>query len=325
MTDQPLCGCCGGPIHDQSYVCPACGKRLRRRLELVVRIAGEAAVTVAKLDAMNAAGGVDDDPEPWDKNPNALYPTELPYDPGAAAAHDGAVNELVTTARHVSEERGIALPTVRLARCQHHSCLQRYRGELIGPRCAGEPVEHPTAVVARWLVGQLEWIRHRPEAVELVDRLHAACSTIERVVDADPDRLVVGQCPCGEYLYGVRGRAEVTCRGCGERYDVETSRDLLRAWLDDSRFSAAEIATLAAYLGIASSRTRVRKLINQWHRRGVIEGDAEPAQDVEAGPAGPEVDSGQDGPDPDAGEAQEGRPAPTFRFADVIARLTERA
>jgi hypothetical protein len=125
-------------------------------------------------------------------------------------------------------------------------------------------------VVARWLAGQLDWLRHRPEAEAAFDEIGDACRVLVRVVDRPAERIIVGQCGCTEYLYAVRGREYVTCAGCGTTYDVEAARDLLRESLDQRLCTAAEIALLARYLGIKGEREAVRHKIVVWASRGLV-------------------------------------------------------
>jgi hypothetical protein len=281
MTDQPLCPRpgCGRLIHDQAYVDDRCEARLAADLRRVAAVAGEAMVTIAKLGRLGA-GGRRTEPSP-----------PLPVNLAAAEHHDAAVNTLGTWARHVAEERGAPLPTVRTAPCAHATCASRRLRVSQGPTCPGEPPEHPTAVLALWLVGQLRWLRHRPEADEAYGDLADACQVLERVVDRPPDRIVVGQCPCGAYLYAVRGAAQVTCGACGTPYAVDETRAMLRRSLDEALFTAAEIATLAGYLGLQARRDMVRHRINVWATRGIV---------VSHGDLGG---------------------APAYRFGEVIARL----
>jgi len=230
MTD-PTCPVCSRPIPDMAYLCSVEATKLRTELERVALVAGEAMTTIAK-QARIGGGGRRTDPE-----------VPLPVNLTAAADHDAAVNTLTTWARHVQEESGRPLPEVE---------------------------GHPLIALAAWLVGQLDWLRHRPEAEEAFDEIGDACRVLVRVVDRAADRIIVGQCGCGEYLYAVRGREHVTCSGCNTQYNVEAARDLLRESLDQRLCTAAEIALLAAYLGLAGKREQVRHKITVWADRGLV-------------------------------------------------------
>jgi hypothetical protein len=297
MTDAPTCERCGDRIHDTAYVCSRCASWLASDLDLVAKVAGEAMVTIGRLDRIARVGGRGEDvaedtsctcptcTDPDAAEPDsALYPTSWPVNLGAGVRHDAAVGELTTWVRHVAETRGIPGPPYAT-----HSAEQGQR-------------VHPLTACAAWLTGQLDWLRHRPEAAEAFDALVAACRVILRVVDRGPERVIVGQCPCqvvredgrpAECLYAVRGAAQVTCRSCGTSYDVDSTRDMLKRRLDQALFTGAEIATLVAYLG-EGQREPIRKLIKVWHSRGLLV-----VHDY----------GGQ----------------PAYRFGEVISRLAQRA
>lgn len=235
MTDKPTCDVCGKPIPDTAYVCTRCAEVLKDALELVAKLAGEAMTTIAKQDRIGDGGTSEPDSDPWDKHPNALYPTPLPYDPDAARAHDAAVSTVVTWARHVSEERGIALP-------------------LVGTD------EHPTAAVATWLTGHLDWLRHRQEAAESFRELLQACRVLERVVDRPAARWWAGRCDvddCTEDLYPVAGASSHTCR-CGVEHDLGERKDWFLKRAEDHWDNAARLAGLLTSLGVVVTAESIR-------------------------------------------------------------------
>ena len=249
---EPTCPQCARPIHDTAYICTACAGALQDALGDVVKVAGDITLTVARLDRVQRHGGtpVEMGDDGWHRGKGALFPTPLIVNLSAARSHDAAAGELTTWARHVVEERG-ARP---------------------GPG-------HPLAACALFLAGQVDWLRHQPEAGEAFTALTAACRTIVSIVDRPADRTVVGRCPCGTYLYARQGADNVACTGCGTSYDVASSRDDLRRELEDRLMTAGQIATMAAHLGLTNSRETTRKLINKWAERsrivahGRIDGD----------------------------------------------------
>lgn len=248
---------------DTAYVCIVCADELRGHLGEVAVIAGEAAVTVARQDRIGSGSGQPEQPEPEPKNAGALFPTPLPFNPGAAAAYHKAVSDLGTAARHVHENSGRPLPIARV--CRHGSCWAANERWVLGPTCA-----HPDAVVALWLARQLDWLRYRQEAAEEFDVLTVACKRLLRIVDRPAERIIVGQCGCGAYLYAVHGASTVKCRDCGTSYDVEASREGLRQNLDERLLTAAEIALMAVYLELTERQDTTRKLITKWAQRGLI-------------------------------------------------------
>lgn len=241
MTD-PLCVRCEKPMRaDQAYACGSCGSHLRALLARTANLAGEAIITIAKLDEVPSFSGGQADDLGWERNDNALEAIGLPYRPAAAHAYRAALGELITWARHCCEQRGIDYAD---------------SGGLDG--------------LCGFLASQTDWLRHRPEADEALKAIEDACRQIERIVDRPPDRVVVGMCPCGTWLYAIAGADTVACRACGTSYDVEASRQQLRDNLEDRLMTGAEIATMAAHLGIVASRESARNAIKVWAQRGRI-------------------------------------------------------
>lgn len=246
MTNDPTCAICSRPVVDQSYCCDRCASKTVTELESVAKVAGEAMTTIAKQARMGS-GGRRTDPD-----------VPLPYNPDAASDHDAAINTLTTWARHVNEESGRALPLFRTAPCTHPSCADRRANRVHGPRCAGEPVEHPTAVIARWLAGQIDWIRHRPEAAQAFDELGDACRVLVRVVDRPADHWYAGRCDCGQDLHPVAGAKAIRCRECGVVHDLEARK----AWLLDQAEDVLAIANWCAAtlnrLGVPTTASTIR-------------------------------------------------------------------
>lgn len=273
MTDNPTCARpgCGRPIHDQAYICGECALWLAGRLELVAQLAGEAMVTIARQShTPDSSSAPPPDIEPWDKNPNALYPTTTPVALTAAADHDAAVSTLTTWARHVHQESGRPLPTVATGRCPHVTCHQRHQGLIHGPRCdwPWEPPGHPLAATTRWLADQLRWLRYRPEAGEAFDELADACGLAERVVDRPAARWAAGTCDCGEPLTPTAAAATVTCRGCGVVHDLEERKAWLLEQAEDVLGGAAWCASTLSRLGVICRAGAVR----QWALRSRLAG-----------------------------------------------------
>ena len=71
-------------------------------------------------------------------------------------------------------------------------------------------------------------------------------------------------------LYAIAGADDVSCRGCGARWDVEASRHTLRRHIDATLATPAEIASMALRLYPHLQRHRVRHLITVWASRGHI-------------------------------------------------------
>jgi hypothetical protein len=297
VTEVPTCVLCGRPSPDPAaYACERCGDEVARALQRVALVAGEITATVAKQCRTGGSGGrparPDDEPATRDRPAGALVPMPLLANLGAADRHDAAVTALTTWVRHIAGERGWAPPWERAAECRHATCWWIRGRNVVGPLCLAATSDgHPLALAAHWLVEQLHWLRHRPEADQALTEILGAARTLERTVDRPADRVIVGQCRCDEYLYARAGAAMVRCTGCGETYDVEACRALLRERLAESLFTGAEIATLAMYLGHQGKRESTRNLIKVWAGRGLVVAHGEYAG------------------------------APAYRFGDVMARL----
>ena len=308
MTD-PTCPRCDRPIVDMAWVCEDCTTLAGRKLLWAAAIADEATATVAKLArlAPTSARRADEPPDPptvdtrpglaWLRSAvheSALFPTGLPYSASGSDRLAVIVKTLTASARQVAEDRGIDLPDP----CTHRTCGAARNGA-IGPICPD-----PLAQLLVWLHGHLDWHRRRPNADELLGKLENAATALIRLVDRPPTRVIVGQCGCTAYLYAVAGTDSVRCPGCGTTYDVNTTRDQMRQSIGVALFTAAECATMAAYLGLTEHRLRTRNLITQWARRGRIIAHGTIEQD-----------------DQDADGKAIKVTVPTYRFGDVLERL----
>lgn len=244
---QPVCDLCGNP--SDGYVCRRCSDETAGYLKYVVDLAGEVETNVARLARYATRGGhraAQLEEEPGPKAAGGLRPTPLPVDLNASARAAHAFNAVTTWARMVEDDRGVRAPGV-------------LRGE------------HPAAVAAAFLIEQLDWLRHQPQADEAMEQLRAAGATIQRIVDRPPDTEIVGVCDCGTHLYARVGAPTVTCRDCGARWDVQESRDSLRETLRGYLMTAAEAAVLLAFFELTGDRQRSRKTIVMWAQRGQIQ------------------------------------------------------
>lgn len=237
------CPRCARPIHDTGYCCASCGTGLTVTLLRAALHSVHLDDTIARMDRINRGIGGRPRPTPDDDWPHGELALEAqPLPVALPAAYDTAAvrNTLTTWVRHVYVERGGVLP------------------------------QNNIPALACWLAGQTKWLRMRPEAEEAFDELHDAARLIRHVIDAPPRRRFAGQCDCGEYLYGIEGRDDVTCQGCDASYDVVSTRVMLLAHADGLRLGASELAILAVHLGLTEDRHRTRKRINQWVNRGQI-------------------------------------------------------
>lgn len=226
----------GRPINDNAYVCRSCGEQLAQALGNVSALADELDVSLSR----QTGGGYRIGGRGADK--------PLPYDTGASEAGWVLKNTLVSWVRELIED--------------------------------GEQWPHDTLTdIARWLLASVEDMRRREDAEMAVDEITAAVASVTRVIDRRAERVYAGIChhisddglECIEPLYGRPEKDGVTCNGCGERYSVKERRDDMLDTLNDMLFTAAEIATLAKYLDVLDGRDKVRKLINTWGNRKILE------------------------------------------------------
>lgn len=263
---EPTCDLCGDPT--DGYVCRRDTDDTARYLQGAL-LAAEVETTVARL-ARYASRGATTGAEPvpadtpdthrpsqraetfaWAASRElpirgALRAERLPVDLNASARAAHAFNHITTWARVVLDERG---------------------GQLPDP----QPGEHPAAVAAAYLLGELAWIRHQPFAAEACEQLRAAGATIRRIVDSPPEQQIVGRCDCGTYLYAYKGATTATCPGCGLRWDVHVSRQNLWDALPGYLMTASEAALLLMLHGIGPyDRRRWAKRITMWAQRSLI-------------------------------------------------------
>lgn len=271
MTVQHTCDLCGDPTEPAAFVCRRCTDETARYLRHVVDLAGEVETNVARLAryatrGSTAAAQLDEDPGP--KSTGGLRPTPLPVDLNASARAGHAFNTVTTWSRQIEDERGARIPDVLVR-------------------------QHPASVAAQFLIGQLDWIRHQPFADDANEQLRAAGAVIKRIVDAPPERELVGVCDCGAYLYAYRGAEQVACP-CGLRWQVRASRESLMEALRDRLVTVAEAATLGVLAFPDLQRKRVRALVQSWVRTDR-----------------PNHLIGQDTPD-----------GPVYSFGDILDRLS---
>lgn len=266
MTDI-LCDLCGDPT--DGYCCHRCTRETAGYLTYAADLASEVEITVALLAryahrGAHRAAPIDDGERPttwvnrrqpvhvfgWPASValperGGLRHTRLPVDLNASARAAHAFADLHAWAQNVLDDRGGDLPPV-------------------------PPGEHPAGVSARYLLGQLDWIRHQQFAAKSFEELRAAGAVIKRIVDSPPERQLVGRCDCRHYLYAYAGATTCTCTECGLRWDVETSRNGLRQAMLDRMVTASEAGLLLAIFGIAGTRRRHAKTITMWAQRGLI-------------------------------------------------------
>jgi hypothetical protein len=247
------CPRCGRPVRD-GYVCHQDAQSLADDLREAAGHAEDAWTVIARQTRYG--GGL---------RGNGDQP--LPVDFTASGERAVVDNTITTWARHIADTRNTERahgPTCA-THCEHRSCdAIRYQ-------------QTPTALpeAARWLAGQLGWLRARPEAAKAFDELHHACAILRRLVDRPgvAGLRLVGMCDCGRILYAPHGRDVVQCKAsnCGATWNVDESQAILRGHLDNRHVTAAEAAHLAGFIDTGRTGNQIRKLINKWAERNQID------------------------------------------------------
>jgi hypothetical protein len=285
---QQTCPRCGRPARD-GFVCHADSLSLAEDLREAAGHAEDAWTVIARQARYGGGSRVGRD-------------QPLPVNLTASADRAAADNTITTWARHIADTRNTERahgPTCA-TNCEHRSCDNiRYQ-------------QTPTALpeAARWLAGQLGWLRGRPEAAEAFDELHYACQVLVRLVDVPGrggDRLV-GMCDCGRILYAPHGRDIVQCRAsnCGASWNVAESQQILRDHLDDRLVAPGEAAHLGAYLDTDRSVKQIHALVTSWGKRQRLE------------PHGQVLVKHQHGKHCEKGCQQTADAVATYRFGDIV-------
>ena len=293
MSDN-LCVVCGRPTPD-GYACHTCGQELADALRTAAGHAEDAETANGRQAGYGAGsrGGSSDGMTYDAKRSARLNAVRL--------AADGWTTDLLAGAGFPAWRRtaGPLCPPQRTGeRCHHRSC-------------AAVRVTMPPPMLAReltWLAAQAGVLRKHPAAQEAFRELHDACDDLARLVDIAAVDELVGMCDCGKVLYAPRGKTVVTCPvpTCKLRWDVATSRDILRRALDGKLVTAAEAARLGAFLDTDRNQEQIRKLIDKWAERTLIEAHGHVVVET-------------DGVD-DYGLVRT-KTVPAFRFGDISGRL----
>lgn len=268
MTD-PECARCGRPLADGAYVCQRpCTLGLHRSLVFLASMADSAVDTIARQTRHGDPG-------------RGGRSQPLPVDLGASDRALEVERTVVDRARWIAEQRGLDAHTLPerpgqgpfCPYCEHMSCTA-IRAVRVWPRNLAPALGR----AAGWLTGQLDWLRHRPEAADVYRELHTAVSRLRWLVEGPVPRWYAGQCwelvdgqRCTTDLYANPGADTVRCPECGYRHDTAYRREWL---LDEARdtLAHAELAARAiTALGRRVTSSAIRgyahrdRLINHGH------------------------------------------------------------
>lgn len=275
----PTCSC-GRPVKDQAYICAGCTDRLSRALGDVPALFAEVETTRLRQSRtggrpIGSVSRTADKPLPWDQR--------------ASEALSELRTALVRQVLHVTEERGTSLGVSAYAfgpacaycsqqayiREKHPSCVL----VINGAKLAQGPADTLEAM-SQWLLGQMEWIRHQPDAAEAVREIGQTVHRIGVVIDSAQERVYAGPCQseqsaegdlgercCLGEMYANKGASAVTCPNCRYSHDFATRRRWLLEQVEDQLVNAAWMASALTSLDTPVTAERIRK----WAERGRIE------------------------------------------------------
>lgn len=234
-----VCKSCERPVKDQAYACQACADRLSRALAEVPALIADLRTSRARQARLGgAATGV----------LSRSFERPLPWNEHASEATEILKSTLVSWCRLVLDERGGPLPADNLAS------------------------------VALWLLGQVEWLRHHPDADEAIDEITHAVGRARHVIDRAPGRVYAGPCReewgdetagewcCTASLYAKHGAHEVVCEFCTAEHNVEARRVWLLESSADQLCTAADLSRFLTAYGEPITAERIRK----WVQRGQL-------------------------------------------------------
>lgn len=234
---------CGRPTRDAAYVCEDDLNFLVNDLNECPGLDEELEVTITRQRGAAIEGG-----------PANSGETSLPWHDKASEAQRELHNALSTWVRLCDDEH-----------VRHQASHDRLPADTI-------------AAMSRWLLWRVDGLAFHEAGYEAVRDVSRATERVRNIVFFKPaPRMYLGPCdethedgPCPGDVYASQDAADGYCDLCGKDYPVDARRASMEATLDDRLFTAAEIAHLATYLGLDVDRERVRKIVNQWHKRKQI-------------------------------------------------------
>jgi hypothetical protein len=224
---------CGRPTRDQRLLCDQETWELEKALGDLPALLDELHVTLTRQAVMGSGGG-------GGKVIGKVQP--LPYDVRASEVLEQLRIVLVGWVRVIAEDHGHELPGDQLRS------------------------------VARWLLTRINLLASHEAAEDIHREITDACASGNRAIDKVAERIFVGLCECGDWLYARPSSRLVQCRKCERSFDVAASREGLWEALGDRLMTIAEIVSWGVQLQyVAEKETkRVRNLLDQWVKRGRI-------------------------------------------------------
>lgn len=165
------CVCCERAMGDQAYACAGCTNRAGEQLSWIIRFTADARA-VARGEVRRGSGGAGGKPG-----------SRPPLDVGATDILNSVQSTLTTIAREIAEIRGLQI------------AAEAPRGRL---------VPDPLVTAARWLSGQLEWLRHAvdeqggPLAASVYAEIAWCAGRMRGLVNGPSEQRFLG--PCGALI-----------------------------------------------------------------------------------------------------------------------------
>lgn len=148
------------------------------------------------------------------------------------------------------------------------STLVRYARIVAAARSVDLPFDAEPLTVASWLILHGSWLRYQLVGAAAVWEIHQVVTETMQVIDRAADRWYAGPCTaepddepdgyCGEDLYAKPDSPTVTCRRCGQRYDMAERRRWLTSAAEDQLAHAELIGRAASSFGVDVTPAAIR-------------------------------------------------------------------
>lgn len=211
---------CGRPTRDDAYVCET-------DLDDFAKVLGDVTWLDDELEtSITKAHGVDYSAATVSGNE-----TPMIFNVAASEARDGLRHELALLVRFCSEE---------------------------GVRASDPSDNLPDdniIAMSRWLLWRVDGLAFNDMADEFITAVTSAVVKCERIIDRPPERKYAGPCSeCKRDLYHRPGVQEVSCAGCGTRWNLAEVEAWMRGQVEEHMegklVTVQEGATLLNRLGI---------------------------------------------------------------------------
>lgn len=253
---------CSRPVKDNAYVCRWCAEDLTEDLTDMGALAEDLAVTYTRRAKMSDRG---------DAIARTTDATTVPWDDRARRRADELTRAIHTWTVRIRATRTTDHPGPACPHCHHKTCkLAR----------ATRPPADDTLSEARWLLANVQWIRHYDRGPELVDEIRKLRKAVLRTIDRKADLWYAGRCltelpeddntgrpaVCEQELYARPDATTIDCRRCNTKHLVSERRAWLLEYAEDMLAPSSLIARAVTRLGEPVTASRIRK----WKFRGKI-------------------------------------------------------